>query len=165
MLYLLLDSSGESEGKKKKLIRHMQLYFSLCESKTESTTVSCSHKMVHLQGTGLSSIAFNCSVKSRTEQCILQKRNITQGVSQLFSPIGSTPFPDVFYASHQSLQRWDSMGCSGHGFPSAQKLVPGPVTWFSCSACDFQYIVVSPSTASFYNHNIIWINGSAQSSH
>lgn len=52
MLYLLLDSSGEGEGKKKRLIRHMQLYFSLCESKTESTTVSCCQKMVHLQGTG-----------------------------------------------------------------------------------------------------------------
>lgn len=52
MLYLRLDSSGEGEGKKKRLIRHMQLYFSLYESKTESMTVSCSHKMVHLQGTG-----------------------------------------------------------------------------------------------------------------
>lgn len=38
--------------RKKRLIRHMQLYFSLCESKNESMTVSSGYKTVHLQGTG-----------------------------------------------------------------------------------------------------------------
>lgn len=51
-----------------------------------------------------------------------------QGVSQLLIPIRLTPFPGVFHASHHSLHRWDSMGCSGHGFPPAQKLVPEPIT-------------------------------------
>lgn len=50
--YLLLDSSGEGGGKKKRLIRNMQLYFSLCESKNESMTVSSSHKTEHLQRSG-----------------------------------------------------------------------------------------------------------------
>lgn len=51
-----------------------------------------------------------------------------QGVSQLLNPIGLTPFLGVFHASYQSLQRWDSMGCYGHGFPPAQKLVAEPIT-------------------------------------
>lgn len=58
MLYLLLDSSGEGGGKKKRLIRHMQLYFSLCESKNESMTVSSSHKTA-FTGDRISSMAFN----------------------------------------------------------------------------------------------------------
>lgn len=50
-LYLLLDSSGKGGGKKKRLIRHMQLWFSLCESKNESMTVVAATKL-HLKGTG-----------------------------------------------------------------------------------------------------------------
>lgn len=46
MLYLLLYSSGESRGREeeKRMIRHMQLYFSLRESKNKSMTVSSTHK-------------------------------------------------------------------------------------------------------------------------
>lgn len=45
MVYLLLYSSGESEaGKEKRLIRHMQLYISLCDSKNKGMTVSSTHQ-------------------------------------------------------------------------------------------------------------------------
>lgn len=57
-LYLLLDSSGKGGGKKKRLIRHMQLWFSLCESKNESMTVSSSHKTA-FEGDRISGTAFD----------------------------------------------------------------------------------------------------------
>lgn len=44
--------------RKKRLIRHMQLYFSLCESKNESMTVSSGYKTA-FTGDRISSITFN----------------------------------------------------------------------------------------------------------
>lgn len=52
VLYLLLYSSGESgrREEEKRMIRHMQLYFSLCESKNKSMTVSSTHKTAFTGG-------------------------------------------------------------------------------------------------------------------
>lgn len=50
VVYLLLYSSGESgAGKEKRLIRHMQLYISLCESKNKSMTVSSAHQTAFIE--------------------------------------------------------------------------------------------------------------------
>lgn len=64
-------------------------------------------------------------------------------VSCFCTAITLAPFPGVFYVNYQSLHRWDFMECSSHAFPSAQELVQEPILWFSCTACDFQYIAVT----------------------
>ena len=128
----------------------MQLYFSLCESRNESMTVSSSHKTVHLQGTGYQAEHLT-DLSNQGENSISFRRRISPKVwvSRFCSPIRSAPFPGVFYVNYQSLHRRDFMRCSGHACPSAQKLVQEPIMWFSCTACNFQHIVVTLPWSAF----------------
>lgn len=127
VLYLLLDSSGKGEGKKKRLIRHMQLSFSLGEYKNESMTVSGSHKTA-FRGEGY-------QVQHLTDP-LNQAENSTSLGEEHHRRFQSAPSvlppdrphsPGVFYISYQSISRWDCMGCSYQVFPSAGKLVQEPI--------------------------------------